>query len=84
MRVLSSVVGALLIGCVKLYRLVLSPWLGPSCRFEPTCSRYCMEAIHRHGPVVGLWLTIRRVLKCHPWHPGGYDPVPERRHSRKE
>jgi putative membrane protein insertion efficiency factor len=77
-RALSRGVSVVLIGCVKLYRVMISPWLRPSCRFEPTCSRYCMEAIDRHGPVVGLWLGIRRVLKCHPWNRGGYDPVPER------
>ena len=61
---------------IKGYRYVLSPLIGPHCRFHPSCSAYALEALEGHGTLRGLWLSLRRVLKCHPWHPGGYDPVP--------
>lgn len=67
----------LLIRLIRLYRLTLSPWIGQQCRFEPTCSRYGEEAIERFGAGRGSWLTLKRILKCGPWHPGGYDPVPD-------
>lgn len=66
----------LLIKCVKLYRLLLSPFLGRNCRFYPTCSEYSIEAIQEHGAFHGSVLTLKRLGKCHPWHDGGYDPVP--------
>ncbi|HEX2829925.1 MAG TPA: membrane protein insertion efficiency factor YidD [Burkholderiales bacterium] len=69
----------LLVGLVKAYRYFLSPLLGPSCRFYPTCSAYAVEAIDTHGAIKGSWLALRRIMKCHPWHPGGVDPVPPRR-----
>ena len=65
-----------LIALVKGYRLFLSPWLGGSCRFEPTCSVYAREAIEKHGLARGGALALRRLLRCHPFHPGGLDPVP--------
>jgi len=65
----------LLMFCIHLYRRLLSPVLPPSCRFHPTCSAYALEAIRRYGAFKGSFLSLRRVLKCHPWHPGGYDPV---------
>jgi uncharacterized protein len=65
-----------LIAVVAAYRYALSPMLGRSCRFHPSCSAYAQEALERHGAVRGLWLALRRVGRCHPWHPGGYDPVP--------
>jgi uncharacterized protein len=66
----------LLIGIVKGYRLLLSPWLGSSCRFEPTCSRYSIEALEQHGAIKGSYLTLHRLGRCHPWCKGGLDPVP--------
>lgn len=67
---------ALLTGLVKGYRLLLSPWLGSACRFEPTCSRYALGALESHGAAAGTYLTIARLARCHPWCEGGADPVP--------
>jgi len=67
----------LLIGLVKGYRLLLSPWLGAGCRFEPTCSVYAIGALQRHGALAGSYLAGRRLLRCHPGCAGGHDPVPE-------
>jgi len=61
---------------IKLYQILLSPLIGPSCRFTPTCSNYAIEAINKHGPFKGFWLAIRRISKCHPWGDSGHDPVP--------
>ncbi|MEW5838809.1 MAG: membrane protein insertion efficiency factor YidD [Pseudomonadota bacterium] len=66
-----------LIGIIRAYQLVLSPLMGRQCRFEPTCSCYAIEAIKRHGSLRGGWLGIKRICRCHPFSPGGYDPVPE-------
>lgn len=65
-----------LIWFIRLYQLVLSPWLPASCRFTPSCSEYGLEAIRRHGALKGSGLTIGRILRCHPWGGSGYDPVP--------
>ena len=62
---------------VRAYRYFLSPMLGPRCRFYPSCSTYTMQAVERFGVVRGLWLGARRIGRCHPFHPGGHDPVPE-------
>jgi putative membrane protein insertion efficiency factor len=67
----------LLIILIDAYRWLLSPWLGGNCRFHPSCSCYAREAIARHGVLRGSWLAGRRLGRCHPWHPGGYDPVPD-------
>jgi putative membrane protein insertion efficiency factor len=67
---------------VKLYQKLLSPWLGQHCRFHPSCSNYCIDALHQHGMVHGLWLGLKRICKCHPFHPGGFDPVPKNKKAR--
>jgi putative membrane protein insertion efficiency factor len=67
-----------LLAFIAAYRLLLSPFLGTNCRFYPTCSAYASEAIATHGAVRGTWLAVKRILKCHPWHAGGFDPVPPR------
>jgi putative membrane protein insertion efficiency factor len=61
---------------IKVYQFTLSPLLGPSCRFYPSCSEYAYQAIQRHGPINGLLLAVKRILRCHPFHPGGVDHVP--------
>ena len=66
----------LLLWLIRGYRRFLSPLFPPSCRFQPTCSEYALEAIAIHGALKGSWLAIARILRCHPFHPGGYDPVP--------
>ena len=63
---------------IRGYQLIVSPWLGPRCRFHPTCSNYALEAVDRHGGLRGGWLALRRIGRCHPFHPGGFDPVPDR------
>ncbi|MGP1486272.1 MAG: membrane protein insertion efficiency factor YidD [Peptostreptococcus stomatis] len=63
------------IGLVRFYQVVISPLKGPTCRFYPTCSQYSIQALKKYGFLKGLWLTLRRVSKCHPFHPGGYDPL---------
>lgn len=65
-----------LIGLVKFYQKCISPLKPASCRFSPTCSQYALEALKKYGPFKGLWLSIKRILKCHPWGGSGYDPVP--------
>ncbi len=67
---------ALLLLPIRFYRAYISPLKPPSCRFTPTCSQYAMEAILKHGPFKGLYLSVRRILRCHPWGGNGYDPVP--------
>lgn len=64
-------------GLLRGYRLLVSPILGPSCRYLPSCSEYALEAIERHGPLWGGWLALKRILRCHPWGGSGYDPVPD-------
>ena len=65
-----------LVGLVRGYRLLLSPWLGSACRFTPTCSAYAIEALEQHGAAAGTYLTVARIARCHPWCAGGHDPVP--------
>ncbi|WP_408008814.1 membrane protein insertion efficiency factor YidD [Pseudalkalibacillus sp. A8] len=68
----------ILIVLIQFYRKCISPFTPPSCRFYPTCSSYGLEAVQKHGALAGGWLVMKRILKCHPFHPGGYDPVPEK------
>ena len=70
---------ALLRGLIRAYQLFLSPLVGPTCRYLPSCSDYAAEAIRRHGALAGTWLAARRLLRCHPWGGSGYDPVPPTR-----
>lgn len=72
-----------LIALIRIYQKVLSPVLGAQCRFYPTCSRYAVEALQRHGAARGSWLAVRRLSRCHPLNPGGVDPVPEPRLPRQ-
>lgn len=76
--VLFGMTKALLLGSIGFYRLLLRPLIGPACRFAPSCSHYGEQAIRAHGPFVGTRIALRRLMRCHPWNPGGYDPVPER------
>lgn len=73
----------ILIGFIKIYQKIISPLTPPSCRFYPTCSHYGVEAIEKHGALKGSWLAIRRISKCHPFHEGGFDPVPEKIINKK-
>ncbi|MEM1046242.1 MAG: membrane protein insertion efficiency factor YidD [Pseudomonadota bacterium] len=82
-RAVSITVAGLLVGFVRLYQIVLSPTHGPTCRFQPRCSAYAIEALQRHGPIWGLFLTAWRLARCHPLGGFGYDPVPVERPSFK-
>ena len=73
-----SMAARVLMGPVVVYRRVISPLIPPRCRFEPSCSTYALQALSTHGAVRGLWLSLRRIARCHPFNPGGYDPVPDR------
>ena len=73
---MKKIFSLLLIIPIKSYQIIISPLLGPSCRFTPTCSQYAVEAIQKYGPFKGSWLSFKRILKCHPWGGSGYDPVP--------
>lgn len=74
----------LLTAIIRAYRYLVSPWLGPHCRFHPTCSQYALTALELHGAWRGSWLALSRVGRCHPWHAGGLDPVPEADHRGTE
>lgn len=72
----------LLVKLIRGYQFLISPWLGKNCRFEPSCSAYALEAVDRFGSLRGGYLALRRLLKCHPFHDGGYDPVPAKPNDR--
>lgn len=76
MKMLRDIAIAPFVVLIRFYQYVLSPMIGPKCRYTPTCSHYGIEALRIHGPIKGLWLTIRRIARCHPWGGSGYDPVP--------
>ncbi|MBO7492393.1 MAG: membrane protein insertion efficiency factor YidD [Bacteroidales bacterium] len=76
LRWISKGVSAVMIFLIKVYQWTLSPLIGRSCRYTPTCSNYGIEAIRKHGPIKGGWLTLKRILSCNPWGGSGYDPVP--------
>ena len=66
----------ILIALIRVYQITLSPFFGQHCRFTPTCSHYAIESLQKHGAIVGFWLIIKRLSRCHPWHVGGFEPVP--------
>jgi putative membrane protein insertion efficiency factor len=66
-----------LIAFIRFYRYLISPFMANHCRYHPSCSHYAIEAIEKHGAIKGCWLSVKRLLRCHPFHPGGYDPVPD-------
>ena len=68
----------MLVGLVRAYQLAISPFLPSNCRFYPSCSHYSVQALQEYGPLKGSWLSLTRISRCHPWHPGGVDPVPEK------
>ncbi|MEI4613291.1 membrane protein insertion efficiency factor YidD [Bacillus cereus] len=70
------------IGVIRFYQKFISPMTPPTCRFYPTCSHYGLEAFQKHGAFKGFWLTCKRILKCHPFHPGGFDPVPDKKDDK--
>lgn len=72
--------GQFMIAILRVYQYLISPMMGQHCRFHPSCSCYAIEAIALHGPIRGTSLAIRRLARCHPWHPGGFDPVPHKKH----
>ncbi len=76
MKMLLRILSLPFIAVIKLYQWVISPWLGPKCRFTPTCSQYAIEALKKHGIFKGSWLAVKRISRCHPWGGHGYDPVP--------
>ena len=76
MMIINKFIQIVFVALIRVYQYTLSPFLGPACRFHPSCSEYAYQAIMRHGPLRGLLLAIKRILRCHPFHPGGVDPVP--------
>jgi len=75
-KVIKPVVSSIFLVLIRAYQLLLSPMLGASCRYTPTCSQYAIEAIRKHGPFKGGWLALKRISRCHPWGGHGHDPVP--------
>lgn len=73
----------ILVVLIQFYRKCISPFTPATCRFYPTCSSYGLEAVQKHGALKGGWLTVKRIVKCHPFHPGGFDPVPEKEKMKR-
>ncbi|MDO5523548.1 MAG: membrane protein insertion efficiency factor YidD [Bacteroidia bacterium] len=84
LKFLRNVFTQLLLAPVYLYRFAISPLLPPSCRYTPTCSRYAIDALKKHGPARGTYLAAKRILSCHPWGGSGYDPVPEPKTNKRQ
>ncbi|MEM8768760.1 MAG: membrane protein insertion efficiency factor YidD [Pseudomonadota bacterium] len=78
MKPITQLPSACVRACIRAYQLVLSPFIGNQCRFHPSCSNYALEAVDKHGALRGSWLALRRLGRCHPFHEGGFDPVPEK------
>ena len=76
MKLINRLIGSIFLLLIRIYQVLLSPLLGASCRFTPTCSQYGVEAIKKHGPFTGGWLTLKRIARCNPWGGHGHDPVP--------
>ena len=77
MKYFTLLIKKIMILFIRIYQIFISPLFPPTCRFYPTCSAYCIQALEKHGVVKGSYLGMKRILKCHPGHPGGYDPVPD-------
>ena len=77
MKTLARAVALIVVSPIRVYQRVISPLIGPRCRFYPSCSEYAAQSILRHGAIRGIYLGVRRLLRCHPWNPGGFDDVPE-------
>tara|TARA_B100000678_G_C17783036_1_gene331553 strand:+ start:97 stop:363 length:267 start_codon:yes stop_codon:yes gene_type:complete len=84
LKTIRKILNAIFIFPVKVYQWAISPLLGSNCRHEPTCSNYAIEAIKEWGPFKGMWLGIKRIIKCHPWGTYGYDPVPKKNKNEKK
>ncbi|WP_297518552.1 membrane protein insertion efficiency factor YidD [Flavobacterium sp.] len=80
-RMVKKIIVAPLLIIIRFYQVAISPFMPATCRFHPTCSNYCMEALRTHGPIKGTWLGLKRILSCHPWGKSGYDPVPPKKQS---
>jgi uncharacterized protein len=76
MKLLKQILSAPFIFLIKIYQWIISPILGPKCRYSPTCSHYAVGALKKYGPIKGIWLAVKRIARCHPWGGSGYDPVP--------
>ncbi len=76
MKVIGNFIKKIMVLMIRFYQQAISPLFPPTCRYIPTCSQYFIEALEKYGPLKGTWLGVRRILRCHPGHPGGYDPVP--------
>jgi putative membrane protein insertion efficiency factor len=79
----TSLLVSIIVLPIRFYRLFISPLIASRCRYTPSCSEYALEALHTHGPFHGLWLSIKRIGRCHPWGSHGYDPVPNKNHTDK-